>query len=107
MEPLSVEPLREWLEKGQPVTILDVRQTEQRAEWAIPGSTHIDVYHALNMHGPHALAAVEVADDTSVVMVCGIGRTSQLAAEALAARGHHSILSDRWNESEESCPEYG
>jgi len=87
MESIDVETLRAWLEEGRPVMILDVRPAEQRAEWAIPGSAHIDVYRALNEHDPHALDVVEVADHTPVVTVCAAGRTSQLAAAQLAARG--------------------
>ena len=87
METIAVETLRTWLEEGLPVTVLDVRPADQRAEWAIPGSVHIDAYRALNAHDPHALDAVEVAADAPVVTVCAAGRTSQLAAEQLAARG--------------------
>src|SRR3989441_5175689 len=87
MNAITVETLRGWLEEGRPVTILDVRPADQRAEWAIPGSVHIDAYRALNKHDPHALDAVKMASDTPVVTVCAAGRTSQLAAEQLAARG--------------------
>jgi glyoxylase-like metal-dependent hydrolase (beta-lactamase superfamily II) len=88
MEPIDVETLRTWLEEGRPVTILDVRPAEERVEWAIPGSIHlVDAYRALNAHEQGALDAVDVADETPVVTVCGAGRTSQLAADALAARG--------------------
>src|SRR5947207_11895797 len=87
METMAVETLRTWLEEGRPVTILDLRPTDQRAEWSIPGSVHIDAYRALNAHDPHALDAVDLASDAPVVTVCAAGRTSQLAAEQLAARG--------------------
>src|SRR5437660_489072 len=87
MQTISVETLRAWLEEGQPVAILDVRPTAERAEWAIPGSLHVDAYDALKAHDPAALAAVDVPSDQPVVTVCAAGKTSQIAAEQLAARG--------------------
>jgi glyoxylase-like metal-dependent hydrolase (beta-lactamase superfamily II)/rhodanese-related sulfurtransferase len=86
MESIDVETLRMWLEEGRPVTILDVRPAAERAEWAIPGSIHLDAYRALNQRDPHALDALDVAGDAPVVTVCAAGRTSQLAAAQLAAR---------------------
>ena len=44
MEPIAVETLRTWLEEGRPVTILDVRPADQRAEWAIPPAGQLDVH---------------------------------------------------------------
>jgi glyoxylase-like metal-dependent hydrolase (beta-lactamase superfamily II)/rhodanese-related sulfurtransferase len=87
METITVEMLREWLEEGRPVTMLDVRPAAERAEWSIPGSLHIDAYAALKAHNPKALANFELPDASPVVTVCAAGKTSQIAAEQLAARG--------------------
>jgi len=87
MQTISVETLRAWLEEGHPVTILDVRPTAERAEWAIPGSIHVDAYDALKAHDPAALADVDVPSDVPIVTVCAAGKTSLIAAERLTARG--------------------
>jgi glyoxylase-like metal-dependent hydrolase (beta-lactamase superfamily II)/rhodanese-related sulfurtransferase len=115
MNTISVETLRTWLEEGRPATILDVRPAEERAEWAIAGSFHIDAYRALNDHDPTALATVDVPDEQPVVTVCAAGRTSQLAAEQLAARGIQALSLEggmrawslAWNTAEVPVPESG
>ncbi len=112
METISVEILRTWLEEGRPVTILDVRPTAERVEWAIPGSLHVDAYDALRAHDPAALAAVDVPSDKPVVTVCAAGKTSQIAAEQLAARGVEALSllggmkawSLAWNTAEVPLP---
>src|SRR5947208_11914416 len=94
MMTIDVETLRRWLEEGRPVTILDVRPTAERAEWAIPGSLHVVAYDALKAHDPAALADVDVPSDIPVVTVCAAGKTSQIAAEQLAARGREVFSLD-------------
>lgn len=79
--------LREWLEAQQPVTVVDVRTGEDRAQWAIPGSVHINAYEALQTGKPGDLAAAELPLDRPVVTVCNAGRVSQTAAVFLAERG--------------------
>jgi rhodanese-related sulfurtransferase len=49
---IDAENLREWLESQQPVTVLDIRTNEDRAEWAIPGSVHVSAYEALREGRP-------------------------------------------------------
>lgn len=94
MKTISVETLRIWLEEERPVTILDVRPTAEWTEWAIPGSIHVDAYDALKAHDPAALADVDVPSDGPVVTVCAAGKTSQIAAEQLAARGLQALSLD-------------
>ena len=84
---IDVRTLRQWLEEKRPVTVLDVRLDEDRAQWLIPGSIHINAYEALKSGQPNALAMVELAHDVPVVTVCNRGHVSQLAAQYLAERG--------------------
>jgi rhodanese-related sulfurtransferase len=84
---ISVETLRERLAQGQPITVLDIRQTNDRAEWFIPGSVHLDAYDALKANDPNALADLDLPSDRPVVTVCGVGKTSLIAAQQLRARG--------------------
>jgi glyoxylase-like metal-dependent hydrolase (beta-lactamase superfamily II)/rhodanese-related sulfurtransferase len=91
MTTISVDTLSAWLEEQQPVTILDVRPRQDFAEWFIPGSIHVDAYDALKARDPAALSGVELPADQPVVTVCGVGRTSQIAAEQLQARGVRAL----------------
>ena len=53
---VDVAELRAMLDDHAPVTVLDIRNAEDRAEWAIPGSLHVDAYEALKAGDPDALA---------------------------------------------------
>jgi len=84
---IETETLRQWLDAQQPVTVLDVRSDEDRAQWAIPGSVHMNAYDALRAGQPGALAAAALPFDRPVVTVCNAGRVSDTAAAILAERG--------------------
>lgn len=84
---VDTEALREMLDEGTPVTVLDVRPAEERAEWAIPGSVHVDAYDALRAGDPDALAGADLPGDSPVVTVCNFGVTSAIAARQLRDRG--------------------
>jgi glyoxylase-like metal-dependent hydrolase (beta-lactamase superfamily II) len=88
---VSVEELRDQLERGDPVSVLDVRPANERAEWSIPGSIHVDAYRALWKGDPNALADVELPVSTPVVAVCAAGRTSLIAAEQLSKVGYTAL----------------
>ena len=84
---VTVDELRRLLERGEPVTVLDVRAAQDRAEWWIPGSIHEDVHDALWAKDPHALADFNPPLNGPVVTVCGRGQTSTLAMKRLRDRG--------------------
>ncbi len=89
-ETISVDDLRELLEKGDPVTLLDVRPVEEWDDWRIPGSMNIDAYAALQDNDPQALAGVDLPAERPVVTVCGAGVTSLTAARQLQERGYRA-----------------
>jgi rhodanese-related sulfurtransferase len=84
---IDAETLREWLDTGRPVTVLDIRTDDDRAQWAIPGSIHLNVYDALRTGEPGPLAEADLPSEAPVVAVCSAGRVSQTAADVLARRG--------------------
>ena len=72
--------------RDRTLKLLDVRKAEDRAEWAIPGSVHVDACEALKAGDPNALATLDVPADQLVVTVCGAGKVSLVAMEQLRAR---------------------
>jgi glyoxylase-like metal-dependent hydrolase (beta-lactamase superfamily II) len=88
---VSMDTLRGWLDQGRPVTVLDVRPSEQYADWAIPGSLHVDAYDALKAGDPKAMSAALLPRDKPVVTVCALGHTSAIAAQQLRDRGLEAL----------------
>lgn len=86
----TIDPftLREWLEKGEAVNLLDVRPLDAYKEWSIPGSTHLDVYEKLWAHDESALNALTFDKTIPVVAICARGNTSQIAADMLQRKGY-------------------
>ena len=101
------------LERGEPVTVLDVRKAEDRAEWQIPGSVHLDAYAALKAEDPSAMEKAELPEGPPVVTVCNAGNSSRTAAEQLRARGYEALSleggmkawSMAWNTAEVVVPD--
>ena len=46
-ESVDAKTLREWLARGEEVTVVDVRRAEDHAEWSVPGSVNLDAYDRL------------------------------------------------------------
>jgi glyoxylase-like metal-dependent hydrolase (beta-lactamase superfamily II) len=84
---IETDTLREWLDTQQPVTVLDIRTDDDHAQWAIPGSLHVNAYEALRNGQPGALADLAIPTDRPVVTICNAGKISQTAADVLATRG--------------------
>ncbi|MEO5602022.1 MAG: MBL fold metallo-hydrolase [Cyclobacteriaceae bacterium] len=84
---MGIDQLQEKLRKKEPVFILDVRPADQRKEWQIVESTHVDAYKGLNNGDNSILDEVDIPKNTTVVTVCAAGRTSLIAAEALRGKG--------------------
>ena len=91
METVTVATLREWLAEHKPVTVLDVRAQEDRDQWSIPGSVHVDAYEALKQGRSDVLIGVVIPARGPVITVCNRGKVSQIAAEQLRRRGVEAI----------------
>ena len=110
---LSSEQLRSLLEQGASCTVLDVRPSEERAEWFIPGSVHVDAYDALKAGDASALLNLDLPGQGPIVTVCAKGRTSAIAARILREHGFDAYSlaggmkawSMAWNTAELTSPE--
>ncbi|WP_212768265.1 MBL fold metallo-hydrolase [Larkinella sp. C7] len=85
---ITANELQHFLDNNRPVYILDVRPKEQREEWHIAESDHVDAYSALNNGDASVFDSMDLPDDRPIVTVCAAGRTSQLAADALRQKDH-------------------
>ncbi len=86
-EVIDADTLRRWLDEGRPVTVLDIRTDEDWAQWAIPGSVHVNAYESLRAGQLGPLGEATFPPGRPVVTVCNRGQVSQTAAEMLARRG--------------------
>jgi rhodanese-related sulfurtransferase len=88
---IDATTLRDMLERGERVTVVDVRKEEDHAEWSIPGSVHFDAYDALHAGDERAMEGLELPEGAPVVTVCGRGRSSAVAAEQLRHKGYEAL----------------
>ena len=111
---VSPEILRNWLEAGKEVSILDVRPIEERSEWFIPGSIYFNAYDKLKAHKPDALHGLHLDKRIPVVTVCAAGKTSAIAAgqlneqgfEVYSLQGGMKAWSMAWNTAKLSFPDF-
>ena len=111
---VSPELLRDWLESGKEVSVLDVRRIGDREDWYIPGSVYVNAYDKLRAHKPDALHGLHLDKNIPVVAVCAEGRTSRIAAEQLNQQGFqaYSLMGGMkgwtlsWNSAKISFPNF-
>ena len=88
---ITPDTLSGWLNKGKPVYIIDVRTKDQREEWAIPNSIHVDVYARLNANDTTVFDSINLPSNIPIVTVCGGGKMSLIAAEQLQQKGFEAF----------------
>lgn len=84
---ISTDTLRNWLESGKKVSILDIRPVHERTDWFIPGSVYYNAYDKLKANNPSALQGLHLDKKIPVVTICAGGKTSLIAAEQLQKQG--------------------
>lgn len=87
---ISANTLRNWLEIGQPVSILDIRPITERAEWHIPKSIHFNAYEKLKNNDSDAFNGLFLDKNIPVVTYCGGGKMSLVAAKLLQMQGYET-----------------
>lgn len=85
---LNANTLRNWLEMGQPVSILDIRPIAERAEWHIPSSIHFNAYEKLKNNDFEAFSGLHLDKNVPVVTYCAGGKMSLVAAKMLQLQGY-------------------
>jgi rhodanese-related sulfurtransferase len=85
---MTVDELKTWIERGEPLVVLDVRENEERAYCAIPLPPAIVNLHVPMAEIPARLEALRAAaQDAPLVIYCHLGMRSMNAAHWLASRG--------------------
>ncbi len=87
---IDARTLKEVLERGERVTVVDVRKREQHEEGSIPGSVNYDAYDALHAGDERAMEGLELPEGTRVVTFCNRGHSGAVAAEQLRRRGYEA-----------------
>jgi rhodanese-related sulfurtransferase len=87
---IDARTLRDMLELGERITVVDVRKREAYAEDSIPGSVNFDAYDALHAGDERAMEGLELPEGAQVVTVCNRGHSSAVAAEQLRRQGHEA-----------------
>lgn len=90
--PLEIEAdmLKEKLDKGEDVFILDVRTQEEHDAWKLSYGKYqkTPVIPIDKIMSSHSLVAEQIPKDKEIVTLCAHGQRSQMAAQALSKMGY-------------------
>ena len=87
---IDARTLRDMLERGERVTVVDVRKREAHAEESIPGSVNYDTYDALHAGDERVMEGLELPEGARVVTFCNRGHSGAAAAEQLRRQGYEA-----------------
>lgn len=85
---IDVQTLKEWIESGRPIRIVDVRERDEFEQGYIPGAKFIPRGHLELQIEDH-----ERDRDAPIVLYCAGGVRSALAAKALQDMGYRNVYS--------------
>ena len=90
MKEMTPQDLRDRLEAGDAIAVMDIRESDEFADWHIHGSINVPMYNAI-ASGRHDVVNASIGDvpkDKTVVAVCRMGNTSRVAAQVLGEMGY-------------------
>ena len=90
---IAAAELKAKLEAGEPLSVIDIREAADFAEWHIHGSNNVPVYDALRRNDEAALiqGRKTIPKDQSIVTVCKEGVISRKAADLLRSLGYDAL----------------
>ena len=93
MKEMNATALRERLEAGESLEVVDIREGDEFDAWHIFGSRNVPVYNALRAGRTEGLAqqAETLPSDRPIVTVCRAGLVSKRAADLLESMGFEAI----------------
>jgi rhodanese-related sulfurtransferase len=110
---LTALELKRWLDQGEQVVVLDVREPDERALCAIPTSVSAtDLHLPMGQVTAEFSSIAETAAGRRLVVYCHLGQRSMVVARWLAARGVGPVFNldggiDAWStDVDPSLPRY-
>jgi glyoxylase-like metal-dependent hydrolase (beta-lactamase superfamily II)/alkylhydroperoxidase family enzyme len=90
---MTNDELKQRLEAGESITIVDIREADEFADWHIHDSINIPLYNAIKSGDMSAIERgfESISPDKPVVTVCRAGNTSKIVADRLASLGYNAF----------------